>query len=81
MNPTPAIDPSRCALCGEDSACGMARGASTCWCSAIKIPEEVLARVPAALRNQACICEACASGRRSPAEAQAMIERLTQQRP
>jgi hypothetical protein len=75
-----AVDPSRCPLCGEDNTCGMAAGAGTCWCFATSVPGEVLERVPPALRGIACVCEACASGRRSPAEAQAMLDRLTRQR-
>jgi hypothetical protein len=56
------VDPARCPLCGEDNACGVARGAGTCWCFSTKIPDDVLARVPLELRNIACVCERCASG-------------------
>ncbi|HVW06408.1 MAG TPA: cysteine-rich CWC family protein [Vicinamibacterales bacterium] len=56
------VDPARCPLCGEDNACGIARGTGTCWCFAAKIPEDVLAHVPPDLRNVACVCERCASG-------------------
>ena len=64
-----AVDPTRCPLCGRDNTCGMARGAGTCWCFSTHVPEAVLERVPPALRGIACVCEECASGRRSPAEA------------
>lgn len=46
----------------------------------MKIPDAVLERVPAAARDLACVCERCASGRRSPDEAQAIIDRLTRTR-
>jgi hypothetical protein len=61
------VDPARCPLCGEDNACGVARGAGTCWCFATTIPEDVLARIPPELRNVGCVCERCASGRSRPA--------------
>jgi hypothetical protein len=53
----------------------MAAGRGRCWCFVTSVPEDVLERVPPALRGLACVCEACASGRRSPAEAQAMLDR------
>lgn len=58
--PSP-VDPSRCPLCGEDNACGARRGAGTCWCFSIQISDEVIERIPPALRNVACLCERCAS--------------------
>jgi len=75
-----AVDPTRCPLCGQDNTCGMAQGAGTCWCFSTPVPQEVLDRVPPALRGLACVCEACASGRRSPTEAQALIDRLPRER-
>lgn len=70
------IDPARCPLCGGDNACGAASGAGTCWCFAARISPDVLERVPPELRDKACICEKCASGRIGSAEAQAIIENL-----
>jgi hypothetical protein len=46
----------------------MAAGRSTCWCFAAKVPEDVLERVPPEAQELACVCEACASGKRSPKE-------------
>jgi len=57
-----AVDPSRCPLCGETNACGMAAGKSACWCKSMKIPPEVLEQVPPAARDEACVCERCATG-------------------
>jgi len=68
---TAPVDPARCPLCGGDNGCGMARGAGNCWCFAADMPAEVLERVPADLRGVACVCDACASGRRGPDEARA----------
>lgn len=59
---------TRCAVCGGDNACGMARGADTCWCASISIPAAVLARVPLEQRNRVCVCQRCAAGDRDPAE-------------
>ncbi|WP_437927803.1 cysteine-rich CWC family protein [Sorangium sp. So ce291] len=73
-------DPSRCPLCGEANACGMAEGASTCWCFETSIPAEVLERVPEAARGVACVCRACATRRRDPARTQELIDRLVRRR-
>jgi len=59
------LDARRCPLCGEPNVCGMAEGATTCWCTETKIPKEVLDRVPADAVDRACVCQACASGKRS----------------
>ena len=56
------LDRARCPLCGETNGCGMEAGKGTCWCMALKIPAEVLERVPAEARNEACVCERCATG-------------------
>ena len=34
--------------------------ASMCWCQGVEFPASLLARVPAAARDQTCICRACA---------------------
>lgn len=57
---------SRCPLCGEPNACGMAAGAETCWCMSTEIPASVLERIPPEAREQACVCAACAAGKRQP---------------
>ena len=56
-----AVDPSRCPLCGDANACGMAAGKADCWCMSAKIAPEVLARVPPAARDEVCVCERCAA--------------------
>lgn len=64
----PAIDPSRCPLCGQSNACANERARATgepqppCWCSSdtVRFTPELLARVPPSARRKACICEACA---------------------
>jgi len=75
-----AVDPTRCPLCGEDNRCGAAAGAGTCWCFSARVPEEVLERVPPALRGVACVCARCASGRVSPVEAKSLIDRVARDR-
>jgi prepilin-type N-terminal cleavage/methylation domain-containing protein/prepilin-type processing-associated H-X9-DG protein len=62
MNPTPFHDPAVCPLCGETNGCQRCTPAAdqgACWCARVEIPAELLARVPAALRNRACICRKC----------------------
>ncbi len=55
------VDPSQCPICNEKNACGIEQGASTCWCMSTPISPDVLERVPADLREVACICERCAT--------------------
>lgn len=51
-----------CPLCGRSSECGVAagKGIEECWCSRVCFPPDLLARVPAEMRDRACICAACA---------------------
>jgi len=60
---TGAPDPARsCPICGAPNACGAAAGTSgRCWCVDLRFPPELLARVPPAMRDRACICRACAT--------------------
>ncbi len=37
----------------------MAAYKGPCWCSTVRIPDELLARIPAEQRNRACICRQC----------------------
>jgi hypothetical protein len=57
-----AMDPARCPLCGGPNHCQLSSPAAykgSCWCTAAEIPAALIARVPAALRNRACICQKC----------------------
>jgi hypothetical protein len=56
------VDPRRCPLCGAGNECGMAAGASDCWCFHVSIPDQVIDRVPAEARGAACVCKGCGSG-------------------
>lgn len=56
------IDPCRCPICGATNDCGLARGENTCWCFDLRIPPEVLEKVPPESRGVVCICRACAAG-------------------
>jgi hypothetical protein len=49
-----------CPLCGAANDCGLAAGASTCWCFTATIPAAAIAQVPEAARDRSCICAACA---------------------
>jgi hypothetical protein len=63
MNPSdPNFDAGRCPLCGganDCQLCTMDSYKGPCWCAAVQIPDELLARVPPELRNRACICRVC----------------------
>lgn len=53
-----------CPLCGEFNACAAATSgdfATHCWCTGVTIDPKVLAQVPEAQRNQACMCKRCAT--------------------
>ena len=55
-----------CPLCGAENSCAMTfgdGGAETCWCMGVTISPQILGRVPDQLKNQACLCPACAAGR------------------
>lgn len=53
-------DQDCCPLCGESNRCASARGeAEECWCMNVKIPKEVLQRVPDQLKGKSCICQTC----------------------
>ncbi|MEO8299958.1 MAG: cysteine-rich CWC family protein [Burkholderiales bacterium] len=61
----------RCPLCGGFNQCTPAQTgqfADDCWCRTTRIAPEVLARIPAGLRLQACLCPACATGVALPAD-------------
>jgi hypothetical protein len=65
MNPTPAepaFDSGQCPLCHRPNECQRCTPDAykgPCWCAAVTIPDQLLARVPLELRNRACICHDC----------------------
>lgn len=61
MTPKPNLI---CPLCGGPNDCAPARSGSfetACWCRNVTIDPDILARVPEAQRNEACICARCAA--------------------
>lgn len=71
------VDSRRCPLCGGPNDCGIAAGASTCWCFSTDVPADVVARVPDEARDAVCICRACAesqSATANPADSAGFIE-------
>ncbi|MCO5052186.1 MAG: cysteine-rich CWC family protein [Verrucomicrobiae bacterium] len=53
---------SNCPLCGRPNECQLCTAAAykgPCWCATVMIPEELIARVPAERRTEACICRNC----------------------
>ena len=60
--PPTTIDAARCPLCGlpnDCQLCSVAAYKGPCWCASVKIPEELIARIPPEARNKACLCRAC----------------------
>src|ERR1700722_4661917 len=56
------FDEGKCPLCGQSNACQLCTADAykgPCWCTKVKIPEELIAQIPADLRNKACICRDC----------------------
>ena len=74
------VDPSSCPLCGEANECALAAGASTCWCFQLTVPADVLERVPAEAQAVACVCQACISGRKTPAAKLRELHQLLRRR-
>lgn len=66
MHTTP-LDPARCPLCGELNQCAMEIKRMTgqtqepCWCVNATFTPELLASLPQAAQNRACICAKCAA--------------------
>ena len=62
-----APDPRLCPLCDQANQCAMEIEKQTgvpqdaCWCCSASISAELLRQIPEALRNQACVCPACAA--------------------
>ncbi|MGA2247687.1 MAG: cysteine-rich CWC family protein [Verrucomicrobiota bacterium] len=62
MTPIDFLDPARCPLCGGANDCLLCSPAACqgrCWCMSEEMPAELMARVPAHLRNRACVCRSC----------------------
>jgi hypothetical protein len=77
---TGGVDTTRCPLCGESNQCGMAAGATECWCFGAKISADVLERVPDAARGVACVCASCAAKGAARSEKQRQLEALLRRR-
>jgi hypothetical protein len=66
-----------CPLCGGPNECAPARSGSLdtpCWCRTITISDDALARVPAARRNESCLCRRCAEA--TPSQLPALVSEL-----
>ena len=66
MQETLTADPTLCPLCQQPNQCAMevARRSGIlqppCWCTQASFSAGLLAQVPQAARQQACICATCA---------------------
>jgi hypothetical protein len=63
-----ATDTERCPVCSGANDCGLARGASTCWCFDATLAPAALAAIPEAARGRVCICRGCAGVSELPTE-------------
>ena len=67
MPGAPVLDPTLCPLCGQPNRCAMELERETgqpqppCWCTQVDFGADLLACVPPAARDRACICRACAA--------------------
>ncbi|QKV51570.1 cysteine-rich CWC family protein [Comamonas antarctica] len=59
----PPIDPTRCPLCGRSNQCAASAALppEDCWCMSTPISPAALAQIPDSVRNQSCLCPACAA--------------------
>lgn len=73
-------DAERCPLCEGPNECGIQKGQPKCWCFFVTVSPSALAQVPEALRERACLCRACATGKMSPAQIAAWMAELRRQR-
>jgi len=61
------LNPNHCPLCDKPNQCAMEIAKATgkpqepCWCVNALFTPELLAKLPAYVNGQACICSACAS--------------------
>ncbi len=61
-DPQPLIAPT-CPVCGGPNGCSVAVTGTfdaSCWCRDVTFSADLLARVPEAARDKACICRRCA---------------------
>ncbi|AHJ12827.1 MULTISPECIES: cysteine-rich CWC family protein [Sulfurospirillum] len=51
-------DEKICPLCGERNACQVGTS-NQCWCHTIKVPQDLLDKIPQEKKGKACICYLC----------------------
>ncbi len=47
----------QCPLCGKDNKCKT--GGDPCWCFHVKVPKELLDKIPPEKRGKSCVCLEC----------------------
>ncbi|WP_343817236.1 cysteine-rich CWC family protein [Colwellia asteriadis] len=52
------VDDKICPLCQQQNSCNVAAMAG-CWCMQVKVPQALIDRVPAPVKNKSCICNTC----------------------
>ena len=61
MKKAPACE-ALCPICGRKNSCGRLGSGSpaeSCWCEFVDLPAALLAQIPLAQRDKACICRLC----------------------
>ncbi len=67
MPASPALDTTRCPLCGNANRCAIeieresGQPQPPCWCLTATFTDALRERVPAEARGLACICARCAA--------------------
>ncbi|GGD09252.1 cysteine-rich CWC family protein [Halopseudomonas salina] len=66
-----------CPLCGQANQCAYVASDVTvkCWCFAVPVSKQNLARVPADQIDKACLCPRCATAGANTAEADHSVRR------
>lgn len=55
------VNKNICPICGKENNCAYQKGLAheNCWCKDIKVPKELIEKIPDNLKGKACICKAC----------------------
>jgi hypothetical protein len=54
------MNDKKCPLCGKANGCMAGTGKEKdCWCHSLKVPQELVDKVPEDQKRKACICKSC----------------------
>ena len=74
MLDAPMSDEQKCPLCDQPNRCAMVEdeSISACWCTSIRLTEDMLETTPAKDRGVRCVCATCARALASASPNQAL---------